>query len=217
MSKVLLFTTSFSNNIESWNNRYLKWFKYYTKSSLYYNKLLIVDDGSPILPDWSDLRIYKDSFEIEPAEKFIMYSFNQNLGRPALLDYPGWYRSYSFASRYAKKYNYDKIIHIESDAYLLTHKLINHINNLEEGWSVMWCPRHNFPENALQIICKDNIDIFYKTLLNNYSAFKGKDIERCLPYTNIINTFTGDRYGEYLDYIPENADYICQLPENFKI
>ena len=59
MSKVLLFTTSFSNNIESWNNRYLKWFKYYTKSSLYYNKLLIVDDGSPILPDWSDLRIYK--------------------------------------------------------------------------------------------------------------------------------------------------------------
>jgi hypothetical protein len=30
------------------------------------------------------------------------------------------------------------------------------------------------------------------------------------PYTEVHKDFIGDRYGDYLDYIPDKVDYACQ-------
>ena len=216
MCKTLLFTTSYCNTLQEWDERLYKWLKYFTKSSLYFNKLLILDDSSPVHPEWEDCRVIEDYFTEEPADMSYIFKFKDNLGRPAHLDYPGWFRSFSFAARYAYKFGYEKIIHIESDAYILSNKIINFFNNQAAGWVAFYCNRHQFPETALQIICKDQINNFYYTTQLPYSTyFKNKTIETCLPFTHIERSFKGDRYHEYQDDIPFNADYACQVKHNY--
>lgn len=211
MLKTLLFTTSYCTDNDTWQTRNKKWLDFVSKSPLQYTKLLMLDDCSPVLPQWDNISILRTPFEGEIDDKNVLLTFNKNLGRHSLLDYPGWYRSYSFAAKYAYKFGYQKVIHIESDAYVLTQSMYDYINNLNTGWVTFWCKQHNFPENAIQVICEDEIYNFYKISSQPYSVFKGKDIERMLPYTKVERNFIGDRYSEYTDTIPDNADYACQV------
>lgn len=211
MSKILLFTTSYCKDLDTWENRIYKWYKHYTTSSLQFTKLLILDDCSPVLPTWEDCSVL-DNFVDEPVDKSFILRFKTHLGRPGHLDYPGWYRSFSFAAKYAYKFNYDKVIHIESDAYLLTSRIIEYFNRKETDWTSLWCKVHNFPETAIQIICKDQILNYFNTTQVSYEHFfKDKTIETCLPFTCIESTFIGDRYHEYRHDIPCDADYACQV------
>jgi hypothetical protein len=217
MHKTLLFTTSYCTDLPAWDRRIYKWYKYFSSSPLYYDKLLILDDKSPLLPNWENIHNITKPFSEEPTEKNLLISFQSHLGRLGMLDYPGWYRSYSFAARYAKKFNYKKVIHIESDSYLISNKIFDYFNKTESGWSSLWCKRYNFPENALQIICKDQIDNFYKTTLHPYNFFKNKVIEIYIPFTHINKNFIGDRYHEYRDDIPIDADFASQVKIDFDI
>lgn len=218
MSKTLLFATSYCKTLQEWDERIYKWFTYFSNSSLQYSKLLIIDDGSPVLPTYNLLPCVSDKFTIEPEHKNFIYCFKDNLGRPAHLDYPGWFRGFSFAAKYAYKFNYDKIIHVESDAYILSKKLIEDFNNKTSGWAALWCHRHQFPETAIQIICKDQIaNYFAVTQLPYGKYFKDRTIETCLPFTSIDRNYIGDRYQEYRDDIPANADYACQVNHSYII
>ena len=218
MSKILLFGTSFSKTHKDWEMRYKKWYDYYTQSSIKYSNLLIIDDGSPILPQWNDLTIINAPFANELDTKHNLIHFSNNLGRPSHLNYPGWFRSFRFAIRYAKMFNYEKIIHIETDAYVISNKLINFINEIHSGWQPLYCKKHLFPESAIQIIGKDCIDRAWKTVELDYATyFLDRDIERIFPFTNVITNFEGDRYFEYINQIPINADYACQVPNDHKI
>lgn len=217
MSKTLLFTTSYCVSNQEWTERVYKWYNYYTKSSLHYDKILILDDCSPVDPAWNECKIITDQFTSEPEASAFIFKFKNNLGRPAHLDYPGWFRSFSFAARYAYKFNYDKIIHIESDAYLISSSIIDWFNKTNSGWIPLWCSRHLFPETAIQLIGRDQIVNFYKTTQLPYNTyFRGSTIETCLPFTAVNQSFKGDRYSEYTDNIPADADYACQVRHDYK-
>jgi len=216
--KTLLFGTSYSTSLEEWETRYKKWLNYYENSPLNYQKLLLIDDGSDLLPNWEILNIQNTPFTEESPNKCNLIHFNNHLGRPSHLNYPGWFRSFRFAIRYAKLFNYDKIIHIETDAYVLSKELFEFINKLNDGWSTLFCKKHNFPETAIQIIGKKSIDRARKTVELDYNTyFLNRDIERAFPFTNIITKFEGDRYFEYTDKIPDSADYACQVPNNYVV
>jgi len=210
--KTLLFTTSYSKDIDGLLKRPIKWMKFHCNVGLNFDKLLIVDDGSPEIPNSDDFSILNLDCENEINSKICFVSHKPHLGRNETntLDYPGWYRSFSYAGKYAKRFGYNKIIHIESDAYLMSKKIINHFNELNYGWHSMWCGRHNFPETAIQIICEDNLDKFFRIISLPYNLFKGHAIETLLPFSNVEKSFMGDRYGEYLDIPPEGCDYACQ-------
>ena len=50
-----------------------------------------------------------------------------------------------------------------------------------------------------------------------YEEYSGKCLDLMLPYTTVHKEFIGDRYGEWLSEIPEDADYSCQTtPEMVK-
>jgi hypothetical protein len=218
MCKTLLFTTSYCTSNLEWEERIHKWYNYYINSQLFFNKLLIIDDGSPVVPDWSNCRVVTEKFNEEPQDTSFIFKFSNNLGRPAHLDYPGWFRSFSFAAKYAYKFNYDKVIHIESDAYILSKSLIKDFNEASQGWWSMWCNRHNFPETAIQIICKDQIKNYYMVTQHDYGIFfKNKTIETCLPFTSIKRNYRGDRYHEYTTNIPVDADFACQVDHKYVI
>lgn len=218
-NKTLLFCTSYFDNNYIWENRYLKWINYFNSIKINKDKVLIIDDGSPRLPQDERLPvIFPDTIkDEEPEGRNLIIHFSENLGRPEMLNYPGWFRSFSYASQYAKLFNYKKIIHIESDIFILSKRILNYINDLNSGWVSFTCRRHGFPESGIQIICEDQLENLEAFCKKGYSSYKGTAIEVLLPFTKVENGFIGDRYGEYMHAPPANVDYCSQYLPEWKI
>ena len=194
--KTLLFCTAYADSPEIWENRYFPWYNYYANSNLRADNLLIIDDGSPTQPNFLSENEY--------------YRFPDRLGRQAAHVYPGWYRSFSHGVLNGIDKGFDKIIHAESDAFILSDRIIDFVNSIDSGWHTFWCYCHNMHESAIQVICRDQFDPAKIFLNTPYSAYSGSCIDGILPYTNVHKNFAGDRYGEYLDEIPKHVDYACQ-------
>lgn len=194
--RTLLFCTAYAESEEIWKTRYLTWYNHYRKASLQVSSLQILDDGSPTQPDFLTDNEY--------------FRFSDRLGRQAYLVYPGWYRSFSFGIIQAIRKGYDKIIHCESDAFVLSGRATEFINSLESGWHTFWCPKHEWPESAIQVICKDQFEKATNFLNVPYSTYVGSLMDKELPYTEVHKEFIGDRYGETNQEIPIDADFSCQ-------
>jgi hypothetical protein len=236
--KTLMYSTSFSRSLETWDNAFGRWINYLESSDLEYDQILLVDDGSPVLPaHWEGVEIIREGQlpKQQPESLGVLYHFEKNLGhRPPMspadppIDSPGWHRSYMFAAEYAERYGFEKIILIENDAFLISPRIQEYVNNLSDGWNTFWCPRHQFPENNIQIIAGSSVDDFIrwnKTQGRYEDEFLGKFPEFYTPYTNVNKDFYGDRWGEFAPGmaavpdprcppgVPRNADYVCQVRE----
>lgn len=212
--KTLIFCTSFAASPEDWNNRYRRWLDAISGSELGYDAILLVDDGSQSLPDWPEVLVQTDAGEVgaAPDKSILIYHFQEHLGRNHVFDFPGWYRSFAFAGRYAAENGFEKIIHIESDSFLISRRIQDYFNNPPSGWTALWCPRHEFPESAIQVITGDAIKRFAALEATHpHDALKGREFEWQLPFDRVEKRFTGDRYGEFLSVIPGNADYAVQV------
>jgi len=199
--KTLLFCTTYATTKEQWDGRYKSWYDYYTSSKVHYDKLLMFDDGSPLRPDFCNSNN--------------LYTFSEHLGKRSIINYDGWYRSFSTAIKYAKEAGFDKIVHCEADAYLLSDRIINLVNSASFGWHTFWCPKHNMQESAIQIICADQIESCIKFTSEPYDKYRNQAIDCLFPYTDVHQELIGDRYGEYgTDSIPDKADYSCQTSPN---
>lgn len=216
--KTLLFCTSFTDNDPQ---RYQDWINYYfpKMNGLGAEQIFLIDDGSKITDLDPKLKVIKAE---EPLPDILegnlnMVHFCENLGRTALLTYPGWWRSFTFSVKIAQKYSFDKIIHIESDFYVVSPRLTTYLKELKSGWTALWSETYRFPETAIQVICQDrfaDLEKFYKKGTEFY--MKNKIFaEKKLPFTKIEKGFLGGRYGEKRellpDNIPPNADYVGQI------
>jgi len=220
--KTLVFCTAFSKTKERWEDLHSRWINAVENGHLEVDKILIPDDGSPEIPEWEGLDYINEGelTDIEPAARGVVYKFKDNLGRPSMYNQVGWYRSFVFAGMYAKKYGYERVIHVEADAFLLSKRIQNYMNNFTDGWESFWCPRHQIPETGIQIIAGEKwINEFAKFYDIPYSQFEGhppdpgvEQGESYLPYVTNKN-FIGDRYGEDEENtrVPLNADYACQI------
>jgi len=121
----------------------------------------IVDDGSPILPDWSDIAVTDRLDSHELSGDATLYHFDVRLGRQALSVYPGWYRSFCFAAKFAEQFQFDKIIHIESDVFIISPKMQNYVNSVSDAWVAPVIESHRFPESAIQIIARRQVSAFF--------------------------------------------------------
>ena len=141
------------------------------------------------------------------------------MGRLSHLAYFGWWRSFLFSFDIARKYDFEKIIHVESDCYLLTKKIIDDINNFESGWLTYWTDKYLFPETNIQVITKekffekDNLETLLEREKRKSFGFQDSfHAEKILPFTHINKDMVGDRYGEErLEQRPEH-NYYCQTP-----
>jgi len=167
------------------------------------------------------------SINREINDKIFICHFRNNYGRPFQTLYPGWWRSFAFGAWLARQYKYDKLIFIESDAFLLTPKAFQTIRNVKEGWWSVWCKSYNSMESAIQVICKDKFELyesywrfgphFWWKHCPNYARELNPN-EYCPEFTlqahvNGYLDLKGDRYGEDrfpTDSIPRDVDYFCQ-------
>jgi hypothetical protein len=219
--KTFIFCTSFinHNDIDNNNNRINKWINYYgeLKESFDADHLILIDDASPIIDLDLDLDIYDSEKLPNSIKKSInLFRFQEHLGRPSWKDYQGWWRSFIFSLEIAKKYNFEKIIHIESDFYIVSENMIDYIKNFNQGWGAFYSSYHDFPESAIQIICKDAFfkfeDIANRIKINNYRSENYLQAELFLPFSDIIKEFNGDRFGQ-----PEVFDAWLKKENNKKI
>jgi hypothetical protein len=127
------------------------------------------------------------------------------------LDYVYWWRALYFTNNLIAA-GYDKIIFLDSDAFILTERLARYIKNLNSGWNTFWCSRHRFPETIIQVICRDKFNLFEEFTRVPYEAHNGTTAEIIIPFTNVCKDFTGDRYSEYGGDITQKPymDYYTQ-------
>ena len=111
----------------------------------------------------------------------------------------------------ARHYGCTRIVHIESDAYLLTRRAVQFMAGRMSGWTGLWCPRWSFPETALQVICADRFDAMEGLCGGDWSRFDGQYAERVVPFTDVAREPHGNRYSEFRTRIPGYADFAAQV------
>lgn len=212
--KTLLFCTAWSDSDDMWNYRYGKWLAHVSRSLLRADQILLIDDGSSVQPTFHDVIALPETEFPEgcPESRVVLIRFAERLGRPSLFDYPGWWRSFTYAARYAEQYGFDKVVHIESDTYFLSSRLCEYVNQLERGWVAFWCPLSGLPETCIQVICPDQLHNYLALADRPPADFASQPAELILPFTLVESDFKGDRYGEYRTDLPLDADYACQVP-----
>jgi hypothetical protein len=214
-SKTLLFCTSYIADQQAWQQRYKRWLEHYRQASPGHYLLCMIDDASPFVPPEKSLSRYMalDEIPLNVARPF-MLSFPERLGRQALTVYPGWWRSFFSALRIAQRLSCERIVHLESDFYVLSQKMFRELGKIEQGWWAGWCPRYNCAETALQVICADQFATMKLLSDTDHKRFENQFAEEILPFSGFLRQFDGDRYSEFRRKIPANADYAAQvLPE----
>ena len=211
----LVFCTSYAVNGALWQARYRTWVDA-IKAGINPDQILIVDDGSPVLPGWPDTRLSSgnsmaDARTLGRHGGVMLHHFTERLGRRAILDFPGWFRSFAFAVEYATAHGFARIVHIESDAYLISPKAVAFFRDFENGWAALWCAKYAMPESALQVAAGDGIAAMAEFASRDYASLAGHSHEEALPLTEINRGLNGDRLGENEEQIPAHMDFVAQL------
>lgn len=221
MKNTLLFCTSYVDSNDCAQNRYKKWIEYHTSHHFFKDfPTVLIDDGSEMqyLHDL-DCNVVTEGNEL-PESTPLLYHFNSHQGRcktprpySVHQHFRGWWRSFLESSRIARELECNKMIHIESDSYVLSNRLCDYIDNVNSGWVSMWCPRYGLPETCIQIINEDRFDAVDSLRDLGYSSFNGVVAEKRLPFSHVERGFKGDRYGEYNPHIDiSTVDYYCAYP-----
>jgi hypothetical protein len=219
--KTLVFCTAYTHAAAgafyTWQQRYRTWVDAIRSTSLTYDQVLLIDDGSATLPDWPDLQILRGGDDLTTDAPLVLYHFAHHLGRRAISDFPGWVRSFLFAARFAEANQFEKIIHVEADGFLISRRIQQYVNDVQTGWVTFFCPLFQRPESGIQIIAGEAIRSYAKFAKQPVESLAGAVIETTLPFTHVETGFIGDRFGEYLDYVPRHADWCMQAVPNGSI
>ena len=178
----------------------------------------MIDDASPYRPDRDRVQTVEIGQPLPtPPTGPLMFRFRNRLGRSAITTYPGWWRSFLFSVVVANHYHCRKIVHIESDAYILSRRMVELINRRDSGWAVFWCPRWHCPETGIQVVCEDQFGGMLDMWNAGWERHAGKYAEHVLPFTEIVKDTHGNRYGEFRTKIPGYADFATQVSPHQKV
>jgi hypothetical protein len=177
----------------------------------------VSNDGCTNLPveRFVDIKEYSERTSVESGERLTFVYHRNHLGRCGMLGYAGFWRNLSALAMISIHNRFDRMIYIEWDFFILSDSMLHEAKNTNTGLVCYWCPRYGFPESGMFVCSSGHMESLLEIAMANTEACLTKDatvIERCVPWTEIRKNRVGDRYPEYLDSIPQNADYCAQLP-----
>jgi hypothetical protein len=192
--------------------RNLKWLEYYTKlPSLKFDEILLVDNAS----SEANKKILKEKFP-----QVTLIECKVHLGRPRMNQYGYWYSAFGKAAKYALENGFEKIVHIDSDVFLFTDRIVDHVNSYGSGWSAFWCGIHNYPETIFQLIAgREHLAHLYEHMTRDFLSYYPNEMaETHIPFTEINKDFIGDRYPERHIFTQDPSwDYCGQVPVSMKV
>ncbi len=210
--RTLLFCTSFCSDEAAWRSRQRRWLDHHLALPLEHEAVFVIDDASPFVPADPDVRVLDALPPTLPGEpRAFFYRFATHEGRIRLTGHRGWWRSFLFSLEIARAYGFERIVHVESDAFLLSRRIVDRINATTDGWTAYWCPQYGIPEPALQVIAHDQFDAMAVVAARGLDALTVALAELTIPFTRIERGYAGNRYGESRGRIPGYADYACQV------
>ncbi len=209
--KTLLFCTCYLARPEKWRGRYDRWLALHRQIPLAHDAIFLFDDASPHRPEDPAVQVIEALPAALAPRGVYLYRFAEHLGRVDVGHFPGWWRGFAFAVEVAERYGFDRMVHVESDAFLLSGELVEYLDALESGWTALWCPRYRCPEVNIQVICADAYPRFREATAAALAAGGAQMPEITLPFTHVEQGFVGDRYAEYAPEIPPDADYAAQV------
>ncbi len=176
------------------------------------------NDGHDNLP--TENFIQKHPGEQQPipplAEDLLTMIYWQNtLGRSGLYAYPGFWRSVLVLAQIAKAQEFDRLIFVEWDFFIISETMMREIGSTTTGLMTYWVPKYNLPESAFIFCGRDQLETLEQTCLHVLSLKQlGKEhgAEFIIPWTDVRKHRVGDRYPEHLQSIPLDADYCAQVP-----
>lgn len=183
-----------------------KWLRHYIYNNhLKYDDIILLDNAS------SFSNIIKINYRWSGT--ILVQRFPVHMKRDSHLEYPYLWRGVYFFQELFKEY--DRIIYTDNDAYLLSPKVMEYVNNFESGWESFWCTKHGFPETGIQIVTKDSkeYNAFVNGTLEDFIYINnGKTMETRLP-VSVNKDFIGDRHSESGIIIQDSKwDFSCQVP-----
>ena len=216
--RTLVFCTSYIPGQAQWDERYARWLSHHAGLPWEAPLMCMVDDGSPFVPDAALIQTVGAGDPLPDAPSLpLRVRFPDRLGRSGMHHYPGWWRSFLHSVFIARHYGCDKIVHVESDAYVLSSRMTSYISSRTSGWTAFWCPRWDFPETAIQVMCRDQFATLEHMWEAGWERYDGLNAEFVLPFTEITRDPHGDRYSEFRSSIPGYADFAVQVPASQKI
>jgi len=202
--------------------RNLKWLSYYRniKSDLGYDQIILVDNASDI----EELKKLKGHIIDAETRKVLhtelgtdlyIYRYGTHLPRISIWDIPYCWRGLEFMKTLLPKV--DKILAIDTDCYVLTKKFATFLKDQNTGWVAPWCEKYGFPETSLFVLSKDSFHLLENFPIPSYNHYATASFETWIPFTDVLKTFKGSRYGETGETQLPEYDYYCQwgihLPE----
>jgi hypothetical protein len=214
--RTLVHCTAYAETASLWQTRYRMWLDAMLAGGLDADQILLVDDGSPTLPGWPDLQLFSgdalgEGFTVGPRGRALMFHFRQHLGRLDQCDFPGWHRSYVFGVLYAEANGFDRVIHVESDAFLISDRARAFVGEVRDGWVAPWSEYYAMPEMAISAAAGDGLRRLAAFARQPYAMLAGKVHEVLMPFTAVDKSLRGERYGETAVPVPRNADYATQV------
>ena len=214
--RTLVYCTTYTETPHVWQARYRPWLDAMLGSGLKADQILLVDDGSPTLPGWADTQVFSgdsvgEGFTVGPRGPVLLFHFREHLGRLGISDFPGWHRSYVFGALYAEANGFDRVIHVESDAFLVSDRARRFVSTYDDGWAALWSPRYDMPELAISVAAGSGLRRLAEFARQPYQALTGTVHERMIPFTHVEKGLVGDRYGETWSPVPLDADYATQV------
>jgi hypothetical protein len=144
--------------------------------------------------------------------------YPKHLTRTAHLEYPYCWRGLYYCRDLFQEYDYNKVIHLNNDVFIISEKLANYIRDYkeEDGWWCPWCPKHGFKECDLQVIIS-TCPYYWRVTSPPYLQYNGRAMENVIEASH-EKDWIGDRHSEYgiLEQQP-GWDFSCQVKLDTKI
>lgn len=203
--KTILLCQSYLDGKDAQGNerhaRIWKYLEYYSSiaDKLGIERIRLMDNGS------------KTSFwQSNTCQVPIEFYSVRNLAHGPNLHYPHCWVNLYYQETLIKE-GYEKIINIDSDAFIVSNRLADYVKNLDSGWATLLCKRYNWPASEVSILCKDAFPVFHKYTEVPWQRRVGKLMERDVPYTIVNMDFDCDRYGESKAPLTEKIDLYAQM------
>lgn len=206
-----LITASYLDGVDGLGNDRMERNKFYLKyyagiqQELGFQTVYFLDNGSS---EKSRLEIANYALSLGLRFELMPYQSLARDGNGQPHDYPYLWRSLWMLKIFMTFY--DKLLVIDSDAFILSQRLADWIKNRDTGWNALWCPKYAFPEAAIQILCKDTFGIYDAYTTPPWRSKLGLMMEHDIPFTHTFKDFIGDRFGEISRPQEPCFDFYCQ-------